>query len=483
MLKKIIRQYSYEDFLACDNAPKSIVVKRQNGFRDLTSNYKSTYQEEPSLPIPDLEFSDAYQVPFQFRQVAQQMPSPSFMAKNKKSSIDTFSSYGVNVFGGDIYLDCLNIAQDEYKKWPFQLGKLHPIAIEVIERLKNLSGLDRFSFHMSGTEAVLAACRMAKLATGKEHVVKFSGAYHGWTETKGMKTINSLTRLKNMRNVAGVLINPLTQLYKKGVSKSDALLFSTSTGATFNKEEYIHFLHKIRAICTRKGIPLIFDEVFLGQRLAYGGCQEFFQTKADMVIYGKSIGGGLPIGIVGGKAEYMRKFDPDYPLNLLPGKGTFSGHPLVLLTTNEYLKRLSPKDYEGLESLWDYRIRQLNLNLKPYPIMFDNLQSVMTTHYLAPSRFNWIYQYYLRNEGLHLGPYGTGRFIFEVNMSSTSWQQISQRIIQAAHKMKEDGWWWYSPRTTKTKQVLSLAKEVGLAHFKQKTYSHKPVLSPPDYLV
>ena len=85
---------------------------------------------------------------------------------------------------------------------------------------------------------------------------------------------------------------------------------------------------------------LIFDEVFLGFRLARGGAQEYFGVKADMVTYGKSLGGGLPVGVVCGKSELMRRYNDSRPMDICFARGTFNSHPYVMATMNEFLRYL-----------------------------------------------------------------------------------------------------------------------------------------------
>eukprot|EP00854_Cymbomonas_tetramitiformis_P022114 gene22114-26647_t len=93
-------------------------------------------------------------------------------------------------------------------------------------------------------------------------------------------------------------------------------------------------------VCTENDVPLVFDEVYTGFRLARGGAQEYFGVKADMVVYGKTIGGGMPNGLVCGPKHLMRRFDPDHPLRVSYVIGTFAAHPLLLGSMNEFIKFL-----------------------------------------------------------------------------------------------------------------------------------------------
>ena len=102
--------------------------------------------------------------------------------------------------------------------------------------------------------------------------------------------------------------------------------------------DYAQWLRQLREVCSASAIPLIFDEVFTGFRLAPGGAQEYFGVQADIVVYGKTVAGGMPIGVVCGKKDLMRRFDPEHPMRIAYVIGTFSAHPVVMGAMNEFLE-------------------------------------------------------------------------------------------------------------------------------------------------
>src|SRR4030095_2485743 len=154
-------------------------------------------------------------------------------------------------------------------------------------RLCGISGLDEISFHMSGTEAVMQAVRLARYHTGRSHLVQFTGAYHGWwdgvqagvgnprppREVYTLKEMDerTLTVLRSRRDIACVLVNPLQALHPNASAPGGATLLASDRRARFDREAYTRWLRALREICTARGIPLIFDEVFVGFRLALGG--------------------------------------------------------------------------------------------------------------------------------------------------------------------------------------------------------------------
>src|SRR6202030_4625739 len=108
-----------------------------------------------------------------------------------------------------------------------------------------------------------------------------------------------------------------------------------------DKEAYGNWLKRLRTVCTELNIVLIFDEVFVGFRLARGGAQEYFDVRADMVTYGKTVGGGLPVGVVCGRKHLMRRFRDDRPADICFARGTFNSHPYVMAAMDEFLSRLN----------------------------------------------------------------------------------------------------------------------------------------------
>src|SRR4029077_4097164 len=223
------------------------------------------------------------------------------------------------------------------------LGGYHPSVAYNARRLREISGLDEVSFHMSGTEAVMQAVRLARFHTRRSHLVRFCGAYHGWwegvqpgignpvpqRETYTLKDMDekSLKVLRRRRDIACVLVNPLQGLHPNANAPSDGSLVDSARAAHFDRAAYTAWLERLREVCTERGIVLIFDEVFVGFRLAPGGAQEYFGVKADMVTYGKSLGGGLPIGVVGARNKLMRRFRDERPADVCFARGTFNSHP------------------------------------------------------------------------------------------------------------------------------------------------------------
>jgi glutamate-1-semialdehyde 2,1-aminomutase len=328
----------------------------------------------------------------------------------------------------------------------------------------------------------MQAVRLARYHTGRTHLVRFCGAYHGWwgdvqpgvgnplaaRETYTLKDMDqaSLRVLRNRRDIACVLVNPLQALHPNAGAPGDSTLVDSGRNAHFDRAAYAAWLRELRAECSARGIVLIFDEVFVGFRLGMGGAQEYFDVRADMVTYGKTVGGGLPVGVLCGRAKFMRRFRDDRPADICFARGTFNAHPYVMGAMHEFLSLLETdavRDlYRDLDSTWNSRAEMLNdrLTAAGLPVRVANLSSIWTIYYSAPSRYNWMFQYYLRAAGLALSWVGTGRLIFSLNYTDADFAEVADRILSAAEEMRRDGWWWSEPKLTNNSIKRRIFKEM-----------------------
>jgi len=487
-MARLIPYYEYDEsgIFSVDAPPGEVLAARRAGFARLSDTYRQKYAQssamthEAAAAIPDLQFTGAYRVPFQFsRFIRNHLGAGSFVEASNgvqlidldgNAAYDLAGSYGVNVFGYDFYKACLARATERMRDLGPVLGSLHPVVTDNVARLQAISGLADISFHMSGTEAVMQAVRLARYHTRRNRVVRFCGAYHGWwgdvqpgvgnpvpaRDTYTLKEMDgdTLRVLRTRRDIACVLVNPLQALHPNAGAPSDSSLIDSGRSASFDRATYTTWLKELRSVCTQRGIVLIFDEVFVGFRLAKGGAQEYFGVRADLVTYGKTLGGGLPIGVVCGRSDLMKRYRDDRPADICFARGTFNSHPYVMAAMNEFLRRIDTPDiasiYARADHEWNERAQALNSRLETenLPVRVANLQSIWTVLYTRPSRFNWMFQYYLRVEGLALSWVGTGRFIFSLNYTRADFDAVADRFVAAAHAMDRDGWWWSAPGTT-----------------------------------
>jgi len=499
-LARLVPFYEYDGdrFFRADGAADEVAARRRAAFTELADLFRGRFGRSAALTaevaqsVSDLQFTARYRVPFQFsRMVREHLKGGSFLTASEGVTLtdldgnrfyDLGGSYGVNVFGYDFYKQCMDRGADLVRALGPVLGTFHPVMAYNVRRLREISGLDEVSFHMSGTEAVMQAVRLARYHTGRRHLVRFCGAYHGWwgdvqpgvgnpqtahdTYTLADMSDRSLQVLRTRKDIACVLVNPLQALHPNSNAPNDGALVDSGRSAHFDREAYTAWLRRLREVCTDRGIVLIFDEVFVGFRLAAGGAQEYFGVKADMVTYGKTLGGGLPVGVVCGRHELMKRFREDRPADVCLARGTFNSHPYVMGAMHEFLERLDTEPvralYWGLDAVWDGRAASLNARLAAagLPVRVSNLSSIWTVSYLVPSQYNWMFQYYLRAQGLALSWVGTGRFIFSLNYTDADFAQVADRIVAAALDMMRGGWWWTDAQLTNRAIKRRLSREL-----------------------
>jgi glutamate-1-semialdehyde 2,1-aminomutase len=307
--------------------------------------------------------------------------------------------------------------------------------------------------------------RLARFNTGRKLIVCFSGAYHGWWDgvQPGLgseRSLDDCLSLKDLnpasldvirrrrREIAAVLVNPVQCFHPNAPPPNDAVLLTSGVRRTHEAETaYAQWLARLREVCRDCDVPLVFDEVYTGFRLAPGGAQEYFGVRADMVVYGKTVAGGLPIGVVCGRAALMRRFDPERPMRLAYVIGTFSAHPVVMGAMHEFLQWLAepttPALYEEMNERCGRWVRETNQRLDAIglPLRVVHLASVWTLLFTAPSRYNWLLQYYLRAEGVTLSWVGTGRCLSSMDFTDKDYTSLQDKLLDAARAMKADGWW------------------------------------------
>src|SRR5215510_13306625 len=377
ILSRWVRTHSYSDveFFRADGAGDSLAERRRAGIERLAAHFirrypqSSAWGERLRESFSDLRFTDANRVPFPFARymhehfnlaaVVTASDGPRLQHLDGHWTIDVSGSYGVNVAGVASYKEWMARGLERTQDLGLVLGPLHPVVADNIARLKAISKLDEVSFHMSGTEAVMAAVRLARFNTGRKLIVCFSGAYHGWWDgvQPGLgsdRPVDDCLTLKDLhpaslevirrrsREIAAVLVNPVQCFHPNSPPPNDAVLLTSGIRRVHEAESaYARWLQQLREVCQASDVPLVFDEVYTGFRLAAGGAQEYFGVRADMVVYGKTVAGGMPIGVVCGRADLMRRFDPDHPMRLAYVVGTFSAHPVVMGAMNEFLRWVS----------------------------------------------------------------------------------------------------------------------------------------------
>ncbi|MCI0550861.1 MAG: glutamate-1-semialdehyde 2,1-aminomutase [Anaerolineae bacterium] len=270
------------------------------------------------------------------------------------------------------------------------------LEIEMAELIKSMvPNVDLIRMVSSGTEACMSAIRLARGYTGRNKFIKFEGCYHGHADPFLVKAGSGVAAL-DIQSVSGVstavaqdtLTAPyndlaaVNSLIAEHANQIAAIIIEPVAGNMGCILPQAGFLEGLRSLCDQHNIVLIFDEVMTGFRLAPGGAQELFNIKADLVTFGKIIGGGLPVGAFGGKTEIMQHIAP---LGSVYQAGTLSGNPIAMIAGYTLLKELkdNPTIYKELEET----TRQLSegisteLTNKGIDHTMNRMGSMMSVHF------------------------------------------------------------------------------------------------------
>ena len=325
---------------------------------------------------------------------------PRFLEKGKGSHvwdadgneyIDLICSWGPLILG-----HCNEEVEQavlEAVKNGLSFGAPTAVEVEMAELVCQMTGIEMVRMVNSGTEAVMSALRLARGATGRSKIIKFAGCYHGHSDSMLVKAgsgaltggapdsagvpaeiagdtltasyndLESVRRLleANPAQVAAVIVEPV----------------AANMGVVAPQDG---FLQGLRALCDEFGSILIFDEVITGFRLAPGGAQEYYGVRADLVTYGKIIGGGMPVGAYGGSRELMEQVAPLGPVYQA---GTLSGNPVAMGAGLMQLRILQsrPEIYRVLERRGAALQAGLQEALRNVPVQVNRVGSILTVFF------------------------------------------------------------------------------------------------------
>jgi amino acid adenylation domain-containing protein len=269
--------------------------------------------------------------------------------------IDIVNGYGCIMFGHSPEF-VVEAARDQLERG-VAIGPQTPLAAEVAEMICELTGNDRVTFCNTGSEAVMAAIRVARTVTGRDKIVYFTGDYHGTFDEvlirntpRGSAPLAPGIPLANVTNVAVLDYGAEASLdYIRANADDIAAVIIEPVQTRHPENQPVEFMRQVRTLTEQTGSAMIIDEVVTGFRLAPGGAQEHFGIRADMCTYGKVIGGGHPIGVLSGKREYLDALDggawqygdsssPEVGVTFFAG--TFVRHPLAMAAARAVLRHL-----------------------------------------------------------------------------------------------------------------------------------------------
>jgi glutamate-1-semialdehyde aminotransferase/acyl carrier protein len=298
--------------------------------------------------------------------------------------VDLVMGFGVNLFGHSPPFIVKALA--EQLKQGIQIGPQSRMAGQVAELFSTLTGMERMTFCNTGSEAVMAALRLARTVTGRKKIALFAGSYHGITDEVLARTQTIAGSRKTVPAATGIMPNMSENVLVLDYGRPETLELLETQGeelaavlvepvqSSRPELQPTEFLCKLRGLTEKSGTALIFDEMITGFRLHPGGAQAWFGVQADIATYGKVIGGGMPIGIVAGKAAYLDAVDggmwtygdDSYPqTNQTFFAGTFSKHPLAIAAAWAVLNHLKDAG-PGLQQQLNERTAQMAARLNAY---------------------------------------------------------------------------------------------------------------------
>ncbi|MDP9147111.1 MAG: aminotransferase class III-fold pyridoxal phosphate-dependent enzyme, partial [Acidobacteriota bacterium] len=314
-----------------------------------------------------------------FKQLWKDLVYPIYTTRSEGSKVwdvdgneyvDFVQGFGASMFGHRAPF-IVKAVHEQLEKG-FEIGPIQPLAGEVADLVRELTGMQRVAFTNTGSEAVLAATRVARTVTGRDKIAVFAGSYHGIFDEVLFRplTVNGETR--TAASAPGVPASALAQVIVLDYGNPQSLDILRSRGSEIAAVlvepvqsrrldlQPREFMNELRKVTNETGSALVFDEVVTGFRVHPGGSQAYFGVRADLATYGKVIGGGIPIGVVTGDPKYMDALDggqwnygdasfPEVGVTFFAG--TFVRHPLALAAAKAVLLYLKEKGPELQKNL------------------------------------------------------------------------------------------------------------------------------------
>ena len=395
--------------------------------------------------------------------------TPVFMKKAKgaylydadgNTYIDYIASWGPMILG-HAYKPVLKVIT-KYAAHSTSYGAPTELEIKMAELIISMvPNVDLVRMVSSGTEACMSAIRLARGYTGRNKIIKFEGNYHGHADSFLVKAGSGVATF-NIQTVPGVtagvsqdtltapynsleVVEQLVAQYKGEIAAIIIEPVAGNMGCILPKEG---FLEGLRKICDEEGIVFILDEVMTGFRLAAGGAQEKLGVNADLVTYGKVIGGGMPVGAFGGKRKIMEHIAP---LGNVYQAGTLSGNPIAMIAGYTTLQTLKdqPSIYTELEEKTSYLRDGLDEQLKKSgrPYRINQFGSMISVHFSDQDvtdfataaacdipLFNKMFHYFLDN-GIYLPPSAYESWFLN---NALSYEDLDKTIRTMKHFLQEN---------------------------------------------
>lgn len=342
--------------------------------------------------------------------------------------VDTAMGYGTNLFGHspEFVVEAVRAKLQQ----GYEVGAQNHVLGEVTEAICRLSGNERLAYTTSGGEAVETAIRVARTVTSRDKVVYFTDDIHGRSDIVLGRGLEQRGVPRTVPMVAGVpqrvMDDALVLEYGSDhaldvirAQSSELALVLVEPVRTRNPDlQPVDFMRALRSLADETGFLLVFDEIVTGFRAHQGGVQALFDVRADITTYGKVIGGGLPIGVMAGRSDFVDVIDggpwafgdDSFPeADITASGGTFIKHPLTLAAAHAVLGHLEgqgPSLQAQLTARTSAAVAAINDAYRQdgLPIHIEHFSSFFRPTFTASTRFAGLFQYYLREHGVHTNP-------------------------------------------------------------------------------
>jgi amino acid adenylation domain-containing protein len=427
---------SHGPFKPIDRAADMAMSAEQTAaLKDLIARYTSRTAESKKLAIKNRPILADPRSVGGFKQLWKDMVYPIFTTRSDGSKVwdvdgneyvDFVMGFGASIFGHrpPFVVEAVKKQLD----LGFEIGPIQPIAGEVAELVREFTGMQRVAFTNTGSEAVLAATRVARTVTGRDKIAVFAGAYHGIFDEVLFRplTVNGETR--TAASAPGVPASAVSQVIVLDYGNPQSLDILRARGSEIAAVlvepvqsrrldlQPREFLHELRKVTKETGSALVFDEVVTGFRVEPGGAQAYFGVRADLATYGKVIGGGISIGAVTGDPKYMDALDGgqwNYGDTSFPQvgvtffAGTFVRHPLALAAAKAvllHLKEMGPDLQKHLTARTARLADQLRAIIDEFqaPYHISQFSSLMQLTFPSEQKYAALLHYMLRQRGIHI---------------------------------------------------------------------------------
>ncbi len=414
-----------------------------------------------------------------FKSLWKEMVYPIVSARSKDAKIwdidgneyvDITMGFGTYFFGHSP--DWLVQALETQLKTGIEIGPQSPVAGKLAKAIAELTNMERVTFCNTGSEAVMAAMRLARTITGRQRIAYFTGDYHGMFEevlvrgswVDGVYKAQPIAPGIPQSLVENMLVidyaDPASLEILKAHAHELAAVMIEPVQSRAPGLQPREFMHQVRAITKEAGAALIFDEVVTGFRCAPGGAQAYFGVEADLATYGKVIGGGMPIGVLAGKREYMDALDGgawNYGDDSFPEvgvtffAGTFVRHPLALAAAwrvVEHLKGEGPRLQIEMEERVGRFCRTLNDHFEAIgvPIRIPHFSAYAVIEHAPDLKYASLLWYFLREKGIHIWE---GRPLYFTSAhTDADLDHAIKGFIEAVSDMQAAGFLPSSPETS-----------------------------------